>query len=483
MAMSPTTRRRATWVIAALVVFSLLAPVAATFAAPGDDTPSAEEAARARKDVASAAAAVAGLEVRLAELGAELDRAWEDVARAAEDYAESTDRLDKARRTAKGLATELAAAQADQERSRQTLVQIVLRASRTGGGAEQLTAFLSADGVSDVVETGETLSRLGARTELAVQQYLAAQIVTSTLKSRADDAVAEEADAAADAKTALADAERLQTETTERVSAGEAEREGLLRSLAAARNTSVDIERRRQEAADRERREREEREAKKDREKEDKDSRDDSDDSDDKDGGTDDPAPAPSRTPTPPPRSTPAPTPTRSSSPAPQPTRSATPDPTPSRTTTPKPKPTTKPKPKPNDPYGLGTGTSSGSAKMGRAAVAWAETQVGKPYGWGATGPNAYDCSGLTMKAWADAGVNLNRTSRDQFRQVLKISYDDLRPGDLVFWGSDTSDPGSITHVALWYGDGMILEAPRKGLDVRIVPMRWKGTMKFAGRP
>ena len=136
-----------------------------------------------------------------------------------------------------------------------------------------------------------------------------------------------------------------------------------------------------------------------------------------------------------------------------------------------------------SDPYGLGTGVSRGSAAAGQAAVAWAKNQLGLPYGWGATGPGSYDCSGLVMRAWGYAGVSLNRTTMDQYRQVEKISYNDLRVGDLVFWGWDATNPDSVTHVALWLGNNQILEAPRTGLDVQITTMRWSGTMPFAGRP
>ncbi|WP_370514121.1 C40 family peptidase [Cellulomonas sp. JZ18] len=108
---------------------------------------------------------------------------------------------------------------------------------------------------------------------------------------------------------------------------------------------------------------------------------------------------------------------------------------------------------------------------------------MGLPYVWGGTGPNGYDCSGLTSGAWRSAGVNLNRTSREQYKQVLKISYDQMRPGDLVFWGSNPNNPDSITHVAVYAGNGQIVEASRPGVPLRQVAMRWSGTMPFAGRP
>ena len=110
-------------------------------------------------------------------------------------------------------------------------------------------------------------------------------------------------------------------------------------------------------------------------------------------------------------------------------------------------------------------------------------SQVGKAYGWGAAGPESFDCSGLTSKAWAAAGLNINRTSRDQYRQIQKISYASMRPGDLIFWGSVGSDPGSIGHVAMFIGNGQVAEAPRPGVAVRVTDIRWSGTMPFAGRP
>lgn len=87
------------------------------------------------------------------------------------------------------------------------------------------------------------------------------------------------------------------------------------------------------------------------------------------------------------------------------------------------------------------------------------------------------------MTAWRNAGVGINRTSRDQYKGVLKISYDQLRPGDLVFWASNPNDPSTIYHVAMWAGGGQIVEASRPGVPVRVVPMRWSGTMPYAGRP
>jgi peptidoglycan DL-endopeptidase CwlO len=108
--------------------------------------------------------------------------------------------------------------------------------------------------------------------------------------------------------------------------------------------------------------------------------------------------------------------------------------------------------------------------------------QVGKDYVWGGAGPDGFDCSGLTMRAWQAAGLSLHRTSRDQYRQVRKITYDSLRPGDLIFYGQG-NDPSTITHVAMFVGGGQMVEASRPGIPVRVTSVRWSGTMPFAGRP
>ena len=66
---------------------------------------------------------------------------------------------------------------------------------------------------------------------------------------------------------------------------------------------------------------------------------------------------------------------------------------------------------------------------------------------------------------------------------MLKIGYDALRPGDLIFWSTDPSNPDKIHHVAMYVGGGQIMEAARPGVPVRLTSMRWSGTMPFAGRP
>lgn len=100
---------------------------------------------------------------------------------------------------------------------------------------------------------------------------------------------------------------------------------------------------------------------------------------------------------------------------------------------------------------------------------------------WGAAGPDAWDCSGLTLQAWAQAGTYLPHYSVAQYYAGSPISASDLRPGDLVFWGS-TSSPGSIHHVAMYIGGGQIIHAPRTGRPVSIDSMYYWTPPNFFAR-
>lgn len=95
-------------------------------------------------------------------------------------------------------------------------------------------------------------------------------------------------------------------------------------------------------------------------------------------------------------------------------------------------------------------------------AVQTALAQLGKPYQWGGNGPNSFDCSGLTSFAWRAAGVSIPRTSGAQFSGTKRVTRDQLQPGDLVFYHSP------ISHVAMYIGNGQVVEAPNSGNNVRI---------------
>ncbi|MFF4550406.1 NlpC/P60 family protein [Streptomyces sp. NPDC001406] len=112
------------------------------------------------------------------------------------------------------------------------------------------------------------------------------------------------------------------------------------------------------------------------------------------------------------------------------------------------------------------------ASKQGKQAVEFATAQIGKPYVWGAEGPESYDCSGLTSQAWAKAGRPIPRTSQEQWKQLKHVDIKDMRPGDLIIYFDDAS------HVAMYVGDGAIIHAPRPG---RTVTLAGAGEMPILG--
>jgi cell wall-associated NlpC family hydrolase len=127
--------------------------------------------------------------------------------------------------------------------------------------------------------------------------------------------------------------------------------------------------------------------------------------------------------------------------------------------------------------------SSGASATQGDIAANWALSQIGKPYQWGAAGPGTYDCSGLTMEAWAQAGVALLHYTGYQWEEGPHVSLDDLEPGDLLFYATDNSDPATIHHVGIYIGNGEMVDAPYTGAFVRIDSIYQPGIPIGAVRP
>lgn len=106
-------------------------------------------------------------------------------------------------------------------------------------------------------------------------------------------------------------------------------------------------------------------------------------------------------------------------------------------------------------------GGGAAASQRAAAALAAAESVIGAPYEWGATGPSTFDCSGLTSWAYAQAGISIPRTSQEQATYGTQVSESQLQPGDLVIFFSDAH------HVGLYAGNGMVLHAPHTGANVR----------------
>jgi cell wall-associated NlpC family hydrolase len=146
-----------------------------------------------------------------------------------------------------------------------------------------------------------------------------------------------------------------------------------------------------------------------------------------------------------------------------------------------------KKKPPKHKPDGGDKGDNDGgsgrNSRGARAAVDFALSQLGDMYLWAAAGPNRWDCSGLTMGAWKQAGVQLPHYSVAQYEQTKRISEDELRPGDLIFWAENANDPGTIFHVAMYLGGGRMVHAPRTGKPVKIDSVYYWESPDFFGRP
>lgn len=124
-------------------------------------------------------------------------------------------------------------------------------------------------------------------------------------------------------------------------------------------------------------------------------------------------------------------------------------------------------------------------AGVAASAISFAVGEVGKPYVWGATGPNSFDCSGLVLRAFQAAGITLPRVSWQQYRSGGHLPVRAAQPGDLLFYATDPSDPSTIHHVMLYLGNGRMVEAPYTGQPVRVRPVAWdyRELVPLATRP
>ena len=479
----PRTRRAVrvtSWAAAALLAGG---PVAAGGVAWADP-PSDADVAAAPAAADAAALDVDGAEARLDAIRAELSRAEAAVQTAAEDYAEAREALAAAKRETTEARERADRAQAAEDAARGTLAEAYRTTARANeNDLGPLDVVTGARDVGDVVSTDSAQRAVDRKVARALTQQADVRASARNADARWQAARAAQQEASEAAEAAFATARRTADDLTARTAAAEDERDRLFARLADLRSTSVELERQRE--ADRQQKAAAAREAAARDRAEDASS---SGSSSGASGGTADRADAAEQA---------DPEPERSRSggsddgaraddaasggsesaaePDPQPTRTREPAPDPA------PRPDPKPDPKPEPPPVSGVG--QGSAAQGREALAWARSKIGTAYQWGGDGNPGYDCSGLTSGAWNAAGVWITRTSRSQYLTVGKISYDRMRPGDLIFYANDTSDPSTIRHVAIYAGGGMMVEAPRPGIDVRETPVRWDEVMPYAGRP
>ena len=430
------------------VATALLSGAAGLGVAAADETdgvPTRQEVEQAQGAAVAAASTVDEVRARLALANARLEAASVQAAQAAEAYNGARWRAEEARRAAEKARTAAGTAAADQESMRRDYADLMVASYQDTPQLAALQAITEADGLSSMLQTASALRSGQAALDQRYDELRASTVVATTAADRAEDAQ-DDADAAAGEALAARDtaAAAADSANAEAAAVGE-EKTRLIADLARLQDISVTLAERRQAgleeraraaaaaAAEREARrqarqaaaeaaaEAAEQQAAADAaEQADQDEQDADDSDDSKDSGRH---------------------------------KQAVPD---------------------AAPPAPGAGVP--------AVLAFARAQLGEPYRWGASGPSAWDCSGLTAGAWAAAGKSLPHYSVAQYEQSTPIRSSDLRPGDLVFWGSSSS-PSSIYHVALYAGNGKIIHAPRTGKPVTEESMYYWIPPGFFARP
>jgi cell wall-associated NlpC family hydrolase len=406
--------------------------------------PSQEQVHAARDRAADAADDVHGIEAALAAADARLQTAAMRAEQAAEAYNGARWQLKEARRAARIAERHARLAGADATEQREAYAANVVTSYELGPSLSPISALTDSDGLDAVVSTLSTIQTAQSAMDHTYDSYVASSTLATVASDQAEASRAQAATLAAQAAAARAQAESAAAAADAEAQSIAVQKNTLIHRLARLQHVSValaeqrraGIERAAQAAARRaalREERRKAREAAAQAAQEAQQAQQDSSTGSDS-GPTDTP---------------------------------------PTSAPSPEPAPTTPPSP-PTAPPAPATGA--------RTALAFARSQIGDPYVWGAAGPDAWDCSGLTMGAWRAGGVSLPHYSVAQYTQSTAISRSSLRPGDLVFWGSSSS-PSSIYHVALYAGNGMIIHAPRTGRDVEQVSMYYWIPPTFFARP
>ncbi|MFN3707365.1 NlpC/P60 family protein [Microcella sp.] len=467
-------------VAAAAVVAALtLAPgaITATAQPTPPSAPSWDEVERAQGDVRATEAAIARIIDAVRDGEATAAAAAREALIAGEDYQLAVIALDETTGMLDALERRRDAADAVATASALRAAQLVTQLSRASGGDITTSLLISTDAEGLLWRLG-SLSKLTQSSRSLLDQAIADRDFAASLAEQAEVARGERERLVADADAALTTAMDAAVIAEQRVAEQQAQVLELSERLAVLTGRSAELERAYLDAI-----------------------------------RAEDPAPAPPAPPATPAPPSPSPTP---SAPAPRPTVSPTPGaPSPSPTpTAPTPRPTspsptppapspTPPAPSPSPPAPAPSPTptptptptpppSSSVPAPNQAAVntaiAFARQQLGKPYLFGGRGPDAWDCSGLTMMAYAAAGYSIGGHSATMQYAVAAqrgrtLPYSQALPGDLIFYSTGGSATASKYHVAMYLGQGQMIEAPSPGNPVRIVAVRHFERVPFVARP
>ncbi len=450
VACSPARRAPRLLVTALMTGVLVLSAAPSADAAKSDRTfPSRDEVARAQQRATDKARDVGAIKASLLLANQRLEAAAVEAERASEAYNGAMWRLEEARQELADARAEAARARRTVEKQRDAIGRLVARSYQSGGQLNAITAFVDADGPESVMDQYATFQGVSSSLQADYDRFAASETIAQGFEQRAEEASAKAKRLADEARAAKEEATSAAAAAQTAAAQIADEKDRLIRELARAQDISVSLARQRQEALEEIARKRAEAraraeaaEAARQQALEDARRRAEARRESRREARKQARAEAARQA--------------REKSRAQQ---SDTPKPTPPPPASPPPAPAPPP---PSSP-------PSGSGGADRA-IAFARSQLGDPYVWGAAGPDAWDCSGLMLQAWAQAGVSLPHYSVAQYYAGTPISASDLRPGDLVFWGT-TSSPGSIHHVAMYLGGGMIIHAPRTGRPVSIDSM------------
>jgi cell wall-associated NlpC family hydrolase len=414
--------------IAAATTLAVTLPISgAAHADPTPRVPTKNQVDRAQADVASKKRSVSQIEAALAAAGARMEAASMAAEAAAERYNGAMWQLTEARKATQAAQQRAREAAADVVVQRKGIVSLVTQSYQNGTELNSASALLSDEGPKGLMNRYGVVQSAGESMQADYDRFKVASALARTYAAKAAKAEKRQQALAAEAKKLAAAAGQAAAAAGDAANAIASQKQQLMQELAKAQNVSVALATSRHAALERIAREKaaaaakakeaaeqaalakQAAQAKKDAAN----AKHEQKTSGDQGGGSDSSSTSPSDSASPP-----------VSNPA------------------------------PNQSVAV------------QRAIAYAKAQLGKPYQWGAAGPGSFDCSGLTLQAWARGGKSLPHYSVAQFAQSTRVSMADARPGDLLFWSSNGA-PSGIHHVALYLGGGQFIEAPHTGANVR----------------
>lgn len=451
---------------AALALALLGTGIPAAIAEPDPTTiPSAERVAGAKAAAGDAAAAVAALDAQLAAARASLEDAQDRVGVAAEAYSAAQDAADLTAADSAEAAAKASRAQQESEAADLALSRYAAEVFQGGSGLGQLDLYFGG-GPGEALDRAAGLQVVGEERARVLAEAKRARATFAVLQGEAEAAATLAAAAAQRAQTTMAEAQQAASDADSAARAVAAQQAAGLAQLAALRNTSIDLERQRQEglaAIERARIEAENRRKAQERAR----------------------AEAARQAELARQEAARVEAARREAARVELARQEAAKKAAQNSGST---SGTTSGTSGSTKTGSTGTGSSSSTGTSGTtagtsaaaAAVAFAKDQLGEPYVWAATGPGSWDCSGLTMKSWLSAGERLPRTAQSQYDATTHIAIADLRPGDLVFYGTTSS---SIYHVGMYVGNGTMIHAPRTGDVVKYSSIYYmRDLLPYGGR-